>query len=47
MCCKYETCKIYKKAVKENACCVWYMDNVVCGNKDVKDCPVYKKAKSK
>ena len=39
---KCKTCKIYQKAIKENGCCVWYMDNVVCGNKSVKDCTEYK-----
>lgn len=45
--CKCETCEIHKKAVKENGCCVWYMDNVVCGNKSVKNCPIYKETKTK
>ena len=39
---KCKTCKTYHKAVNKNACCAWYMDNVVCGNKDVKDCTEYK-----
>lgn len=39
--CKCNTCKIQKEAMKENACCAWYMDNVVCGDKYIKDCPVY------
>ena len=34
---KCKTCKTYHKAVNKNACCAWYMYNVVCGNKDVKD----------
>ena len=38
---KCETCKIYKKARRENGCCIWYMDNVVCGDKSAKDCPEY------
>lgn len=39
---KCKTCKIYNKIVNKYACCKWYMDNVVCGNKDVKDCTEYK-----
>ena len=39
---KCKTCKIYNKTVNKYACCKWYMDNVVCGNKDVKDCTEYK-----
>ena len=42
---KCKTCKYNAEAKKskEPACCAWYIDNVVCGNKTVKDCPVYKK----
>ena len=36
-----ENCKIYQKAIKEGGCCVWYMDNVVLGNKNVNDCEIY------
>ena len=43
----FENCKIYQKAIKEGGCCVWYMDNVVCGNKSEKDCPQYKNKKIK
>lgn len=39
--CKCNTCKIHKEAVEENVCCAWYMDNVVCGDKYIKDCSVY------
>ena len=35
-------CKIYNKALNKFACCSWYMDNIVLGNKSVKDCPEYK-----
>lgn len=44
---KCKDCKIYKRAIKENGCCIWYMDNVVCGNESVKNCPQYKKTKGK
>ena len=36
------TCKIYHKTKNKCACCKWYMDNVVLGNKSVKDCTEYK-----
>ena len=39
---KCKTCKIYHKAINKYACCKWYMDNVICGSKDVKDCTEYK-----
>ena len=39
---KCKTCKIYHKTTNKYACCTWYMDNVVCGNKSTKDCPEYK-----
>ena len=37
---KCETCEVMKrvKASNEPACCVWYIDNVVCGDKSVEDC---------
>ena len=40
---EWATCKIYKEAIesKEPACCVWYMDNVILGDKTVRDCPYY------
>ena len=45
---KCKTCKIYKMAQSQSlACCIWYMDNVVLGNKKVEDCTDYKKAKKK
>lgn len=36
-----EQCFILKKAKlsKEPAVCVWYIDNVICGNKTIEDCP--------
>jgi hypothetical protein len=39
---KCKSCKTYHKAANKYSCCKWYMDNVVCGNKDVKDCTEYK-----
>ena len=40
---KCDTCKIRKEIEKsaEPACCIWYMDNVVLGNKNVNDCEIY------
>lgn len=37
---KCETCEVMKriKASNEPACCVWYIDNVICGDKSVEDC---------
>ena len=37
-------CNILKKAElsEEPAACVWYIDNVICGNKTVEDCPYRK-----
>ena len=26
-------------------CCIWYMDNVVCGDKNVEECTEYKEKK--
>lgn len=39
-----EQCLVFKKAQlsKEPAACVWYIDNVVCGNKTVENCPYRK-----
>ena len=40
---KCNTCKIGKEIEKstEPACCIWYMDNVVLGDKNVNDCEIY------
>lgn len=40
-CC--DNCKVMKEVAKskEPACCKWYMDNVVCGDKSVDDCENY------
>lgn len=38
---KCETCKIHKKAIEEFGVCMWYMWNVVCGDKSINDCPKY------
>ena len=37
---KCNTCKVGKEIEKstEPACCIWYMDNVVLGDKNVNDC---------
>ena len=37
---KCGTCKIYQE-LPDLACCAWYMDNVVLGDKVTKDCPKY------
>lgn len=42
---KCENCKIYNKALKENGCCIWYMDNVVINGKTVAECTDYKPIK--
>ena len=44
---KCETCKVHAKILKSKtpACCVWYLENVVCGNKSTKSCPEYKPVK--
>ena len=40
---KCKTCEVMKRieASNEPACCVWYMKNVVCGDKSVEDCTAY------
>ena len=40
---KCDTCRIKKEIEKstEPACCKWYMDNVVFGDKNVSDCEIY------
>ena len=42
---KCQTCQINNQAIEEEGCCIWYMDNVVLGNKSADDCPKYKKIK--
>ena len=41
---KCNTCKVMADIYnsKDPACCAWFMDNVVLGNKSVDDCPKYK-----
>ena len=43
--CKCDSCKIMDEARKSNepCCCMWYMDNVVCGDKSIKDCTDHQK----
>lgn len=43
---KCDNCKIHKDAEnsKEPACCIWYMENVVCGDKAVEECDKYEPA---
>lgn len=40
---KCDTCKVEDEVRKshEPACCKWYMDNVVIGDKSVEDCTEY------
>ena len=40
---KCKTCQVHKRVMEseEPACCAWLLDNVVCGDKSVDDCPVY------
>lgn len=44
---KCDTCEIHRaeKSSKEPAICAWRLENVVCGNKSVDDCPVYMEEK--
>lgn len=46
---KCDTCGVMKRIEEssEPACCVWLMDNVICGNKTVEDCEVYEPLKAK
>lgn len=46
---KCETCEMMKRieASNEPACCIWYMDNVVCGDKSAEDCTAYQPPKSR
>lgn len=37
---KCVTCKIAHET-PDMACCAWYIDNVVCGDKTTRDCPHY------
>ena len=40
---KCDSCKIRKEIEKstEPACCKWYIDNVVFGDKNINDCEIY------
>lgn len=35
-----DTCKIHKE-MPALACCAWYIDNVLLGNKTPEECPKY------
>ncbi len=39
-----ERCQVHADAQASNepACCAWFLENVVCGDKSVKSCPHYK-----
>ena len=44
---KCDNCIIMEQ-IKNSAspcCCIWYMDNVVCGDKNVEDCTEYREKK--
>ena len=42
---KCDSCKVMEEINKseEPACCRWFMDNVVCGDKSVDDCNSYER----
>lgn len=42
---KCGTCKNYQDATQSEdpACCAWYLDNVMCGEKYPDDCPEHEK----
>ena len=44
---KCKTCEVMKRIEDSNepACCIWYMKNVVCGDKSVEDCTAYEPPK--
>lgn len=44
---KCDICKVMRDAESSNepACCAWYLENVIIGNKKVDDCPVYMEEK--
>ena len=44
---KCKNCGIYLRAMasSEPACCMWYLDNVVCGDKSLEECNVYEPVK--
>ena len=44
---KCDTCQVQKRVMEseEPACCAWLLDNVVCGDKSVDECPEYEEAK--
>ena len=37
---KCKNCKLYNE-MPESACCAWYLDNVVFGDKTLEDCSIY------
>lgn len=40
---KCDTCGIAREAIESNepACCSWYIESVVCGDKTINDCTEY------
>lgn len=42
---KCDTCAVQRRVneSKEPACCGWFLENVVCGDKEVRDCTAYEK----
>lgn len=43
---KCDNCIIMKQINNsaELSCCIWYMDNVVCGNKSIEECTDFKES---
>lgn len=43
-----ETCEVNKRVMEsdEPSCCVWLMENVVCGGKTVEECTDYEPIKN-
>ncbi len=42
---KCDNCKVQTRVngSKEPACCKWFMDNIVIGDKSVEDCDAYER----
>ena len=40
---KCKTCKIFAQMKKSNepCCCIWFMDNILLGDKTIDDCTEY------
>lgn len=44
---KCKTCAVNKRVQEseELVCCAWYLENVVCGDKSVRECSEYEETK--